>query len=369
MPERLNIDAAVIGAGVEGLAVARALALAGHEVVVFEQGPAIGRETSSHNSGVIHSSINNDHLRTPYKAQFCRIGNEMFYAYCDNSGVPYKKTGKLTVATSYDQIPRLDKIKRQAVANGVTDLQDLGSKDIRELEPNVCGVQGLFSPSTGIVDVDQLMKSIESDAKRAGAVIRLDSPVLGGRVEDNGIELSIGDREGATVLCKKVINCAGLYASIVARSIEGIPPESIPETYYAKGNYFTVTDKPFKHLVYPMPVEGGLGVHVTLDLEGNVRFGPDVEWIDQLGSNQYDVDSSRAESFYAAIRRYYPQLRDGSLQPGYSGIRPKLSRQGEPERDFMIRRDGCYVGLYGIESPGLTASLAIAKYVKKLLEG
>lgn len=363
-PER--IDVAIIGAGVIGLAIARALTLVGREVIVFETEPHTGRHTSSHNSEVIHSGI---YYKTPLKAKLCVEGRTALYNYCANNDVFFNRLGKLIVASSEDEVSKLRVLMEQGKANGVDDLKWLDAGEVKGFEPSVNAVKGIFSPSTGIIDSEDLMRCLKRDALNNGANILTSTPVDGGEIKDNGIELILADSDRSQVLCDVVINCAGLFASKVARSIRGIPPKTIPQTYFAKGNYFTINDSPFTHLVYPLPAQGGLGIHATLDRLGNVRFGPDVQWVDSI---DYGVDANRASSFYPAIRRYYPSLRDGTLQSGYAGIRPKITPQGGAESDFNIcdRKihgiDGL-VNLYGIDSPGLTSSLALADYVSSLV--
>lgn len=366
--EGLKLDVAVIGAGIIGLAVARAFAMEGREVIVFETEPGIGMHTSSRNSEVIHSGIYYPET-TPLKAALCVDGRVKLYEYCEANGVKNKKIGKLLVALTESEIPKLEGLKKQGEKNGVNDLEWIDQKDVKEFEPLVSAVLGLFSPSTGIVDSHGLMESLKRDCAKNKTVIMTSAPVIGGKVKDNGVELILYDGDQTSVLCRTVVNCAGLWASTVANSIKGLPKKNIPATYFAKGHYFTINGKPFSHLVYPMPVAGGLGVHVTLDIEGNIRFGPDVQWTNKI---DYSFDNGREGDFYTAIRKYLPSLQDGSLQPGYTGIRPKLARQKEPDRDFVISGpkdhgiDGL-INLFGIESPGLTASLAIAERVRSEL--
>lgn len=359
MTER--IDCAVVGAGVVGLAIARALALAGREVLVLEAAGLIGSETSSRNSEVIHAGIY--YATESLKARLCVAGKRRLYDYCASRGVPHRRIGKLIVATRPDEIAGLDALASNAAANGVTDLERLGPAEIRAREPAVAAVAGLFSPSTGIIDSHGYMLALQGDAEAAGAAFAFHSPVLAGAVAPEGIRLEIGGAEPITLLCRSVVNAAGLGAPAVARALRGLDPATVPPLHLCKGSYFTLAGRtPFRHLVYPMHVGSWLGIHVTLDLAGRARFGPDVEWVDRIG---YDVDPGRAEGFYAEIRRYWPELPDGALIPGYSGIRPKLQPAGGPVTDFLIQgpaRHGVpgLVNLYGIESPGLTSSLAIA---------
>ena len=363
-----RLDAVVIGAGVVGLAVARALALAGREVVVLEAADAIGTETSSRNSEVIHAGIY--YPPGSLKARFCVAGKHALYRYCDERGIPYRRCGKLLVATAENQLPKLHAIRQQAEANGVTDLQPLTAAEAHALEPELRCVAAYLSPSTGVVDSHAFMLALQGDAESHGAMVAFKSPVAGGAVREDGIEIATGGDEPLRVLARTVVNSGGLHAQHVAASLEGFPRAHVPPTYYAKGNYYSLVGKsPFSRLVYPMPNEAGLGVHITIDLGGQARFGPDVEWIDEIG---YDVDPRRADSFYAAIREYWPGLQDGRLAPGYSGIRPKIVGPKDKAADFVVqgpREHGVpgLVNLFGIESPGLTCALAIAERVREAL--
>ena len=368
MSER--VDVVVIGAGVVGLAVGRALAHRGREVLIVEAEPTFGSHTSSRNSEVIHAGIY--YPTGSKKARSCVRGKALLYDYLEQHAVPHRRLGKLIVATRDDEVPALEKILLQAQANGVGDLEWLDARRVAELEPAVRAVRGLFSPSSGIVDSHAVMASFLRDAREARAELVLSSPILSGVVTDGGIELAVGGADPVSIACNVVVNSAGLFAQNVARSIRGVPGHSIPGTFYAKGHYFTLSGKsPFSHLVYPVPAPGGLGVHVTLDLAGQARFGPDVSWIDGV---DYAFDEDRASSFYAAARAYYPELRDGALLPGYTGIRPKLSPAGSPAGDFIVQGPSDHgipglVQLFGIESPGLTSSLALAEEVCALVEG
>ncbi len=353
-----KLDAVVIGAGVVGLAIARALALAGREVVVLEAEDAIGTHTSSRNSEVIHAGIY--YPKGSLKARSCVEGKQLLYQYCDSHGVPYRRCGKLIVATNPDQEKELLSISEKARANGVTDLKRVTKEEALQMEPELSCVAALHSPSTGIIDSHALMLAYLGDAEAHGAMLALKSAFRKAVVK-NGFEVHV---EGADpIRCAVLVNSAGLRAPSVARGIEGYDPQRSPRELYAKGNYYSLARRsPFSRLVYPVPEPGGLGVHVTLDLAGRARFGPDVEWTERI---DYAVDPRRAERFYAAIRRYWPGLPDGALLPGYAGIRPKTAGPGEPPADFEIqgpREHGVrgLVHLFGIESPGLTASLALA---------
>ena len=359
-----SVECVVIGAGVVGLAVARELAQRGHETLILEAESSIGTAISSRNSEVIHAGIY--YPAGSAKARFCVAGKALLYDYCEARGVEYRRCGKLIVAADEAQIPALRFIESMARANGVDDLGWLTDGEARALEPQLNAVAALSSPSTGIIDSHGFMLALQGDFEQAGGVIALRSPLLGGRYDGEVIHLQAGTADATSLAASIVINCAGLYAQEVAHRIDGVPKWSIPPAYFAKGNYYVLQTKtPFSRLVYPVPETGGLGVHLTLDLAGQARFGPDVEWVERP---DFTIDPRRAESFYAAIRRYWPGLPDGSLQPGYAGIRPKLSGPGEPAADFLIQGPDIHgvpglLNLYGIESPGLTSSLAIAGHV------
>ena len=363
-----HIDCVVIGAGVVGLAVARALAQAGREVVVLEAEGAIGMGTSSRNSEVIHAGIY--YPTGSLKARLCVAGKAALYDYCAARHVAHRRCGKLIVATDESQSATLESIRDRAAANGVDDLRLLTRGEVHALEAELEVVAALLSPSTGIVDSHALMLALQGDAEAAGAVLAFESPVQGGRIGDGFIELDVGGSEPSCWRVDTVVNSAGLYAQRIAASLEGFSASQVPPTYYAKGNYFALDKRAnFTHLIYPVPEAAGLGVHLTLDLGGRVKFGPDVEWVEQV---DYPVDPARGDAFYAEVRKYWPALPDGSLHADYAGIRPKLGGPGEPASDFRIDgpdRHGVagLVNLFGIESPGLTASLAIADEVARLL--
>ena len=358
------VDCVVAGAGVVGLAVARALALAGREVIVLEAAEGIGTETSSRNSEVIHAGIY--YPAGSLMARFCVAGRKQLYGYLVEKGVPHQNCGKLIVATNEFEDGKLEEIRRRAAVNGVDDMRILTAAEAVSLEPNLRCTSALLSPSTGIIDSHSYMVALQGDAENAGAVVVFHSPVLGGRAVPGGIEIDVGGAEPMSLRCNLFVNSAGLHAPALAGGIAGMPRERIPTAYYAKGNYFTLSGRsPFSRLIYPVPVPGGLGVHLTIDLGGQARFGPDVEWIEAI---DYRVDPRRADSFYAAVRTYWPDLKDGALQPGYSGIRPKIVPKGAPGQDFVIQGPQTHgvpglIHLFGIESPGLTASLAIAAHV------
>ena len=363
-----HIDTLVIGAGVIGLAVARALARQGHEVIVAEAEAAFGHHTSSRNSEVIHAGLY--YPTGSLKARLCLAGRASLYRYCAARAVPHRRLGKLLVATQAGDTPRLTHIAQRAAANGVNDLRWLEQAELADLEPALAGHTALLSPSTGIVDSHALMLALLADAEAAGALLALASPVVGGRIEPDGLVLTIGSDTPYYLHARHVVNAAGLWAQRVAAAIDGLPADSIPPLHYARGVYFTLSGRaPFSHLIYPLPVAGGLGTHLTLDLAGQARFGPDVEWVDAV---DYHVDPARAGGFYQSIRQWWPGLPDGALQPGYAGIRPKLAAPDEADADFVIqdaRQHGVpgLINLYGIESPGLTSCLALADEVARRL--
>lgn len=362
-----RVDCVVIGAGVVGLACARALALAGREVIVLEAAGSIGTETSSRNSEVIHAGIY--YPPGSAKAELCVEGKSLLYRYCEEHGVAHRRCGKLIVATCAAQTATLHKILAQAAANGVHDLRLLTMDEAKAMEPQLRCVAALLSPSTGIIDSHGLMLAYQGEAEDRGAMLALQSPVTGGAVEAGGIMLEVGGAEAMRIFARTVVNSAGLMAQRIAAALRGFPPDKVPPCYYAKGNYYSLAARsPFTHLIYPVPEAAGLGVHLTLDLAGQARFGPDVEWIAEI---DYDVDLRRADGFYRAIRDYWPGLKDGQLAPGYAGIRPKLGGPGQPASDFLIQGADEHgvaglVNLFGIESPGLTASLALANQVAQI---
>lgn len=361
-----DIECLVIGAGVIGLAVARALARAGREVVVAEAHTAIGQEISARNSEVIHAGIY--YPKDSGKARFCVAGKQALYRFCADYGVGHKNCGKIIVATNAHQAEQLTAIAARAAANGVGDLQKLSKTDLQALEPELEGVAGLLSPSTGIVDSHAFMLALQGDLEAHGGTVALASPVEAARRRGAWIELDIGGDTAASLTARTVILASGLTAPLLARRFEDVAAEAIPQAYFAKGNYFSLARRaPFSRLIYPVPEPGGLGVHLTLDLAGRARFGPDVEWLDVSDPAQIDyrVDPARGDKFYAAIRSYWPDLRDGELAADYSGVRPKIAGPGQPDADFRIcdhAGDGMpgLIALYGIESPGLTSGLAIA---------
>jgi L-2-hydroxyglutarate oxidase LhgO len=367
-----KIDCVVIGAGVVGLAVARSLALGGREVFVVEKHTAIGMETSSRNSEVIHAGLY--YPTGSLKARLCVTGRDALYAYCEERGVAHQRCGKLIVATSEAQMEKLSAIHAQAHLNGCNEVIALNAAQAQSLEPALSCVAALSSPNTGIIDTHAYMLALQADAENAGALFALGSEIVTGRVTEHGIVLKVRSTDGteSEFEVDTVINCGGLWASHIAAQVDGLDQASVPTPYFAKGSYYSLAGKvPFTRLVYPVPGDDGLGVHLTLDLGGQARFGPDVEWLENpAGEIDYTVEPRRADGFYREIRAYWPQLPDAALEPAYAGIRPKISAPGTPAADFLFSQHGCvhYLGLYGIESPGLTASLAIAEHVHKLLD-
>jgi len=354
-----QVDAVVIGAGVVGLAVGRALALSGREVFVLESENAIGTGTSSRNSEVIHAGIY--YPAGSLKARLCVQGKQMLYAYCAERGVAHKQLGKLIVATTPEQVLALDGIMAKAAANGVHDVQKLTAAQACEA--------ALLSPSTGVIDSHGYMLALQGDMENAGGLLALVSPVqhIGLKHGTATHPIRVTTEDGTELACKVLVNAAGLSAVAMAERMDGLDKSLLPQAHYAKGNYFTLAGKaPFSRLIYPVPEKAGLGVHLTLDLGGQAKFGPDVQWVDDPTDLQ--VDPRRGDAFYAEVRKYWPALKDGALQAGYSGMRPKINAPHEAAADFMIQGPAEHgvpglVNLLGIESPGLTSSLAIADEV------
>ncbi len=365
MPE--EVGTVVIGAGVVGLAIARALALSGREVLLLEREGAFGTITSARNSEVIHAGIY--YPKDSLKARLCVAGRHALYAYAAAHGIPHRRCGKFIVACDPEEVGQLSGIASRARANGVDDIAELTAAEARAMEPALACHGALHSPSTGIVDSHALMLTLLGEAENAGAMLVMNTDVTGLAAAPQGYLVRTGGDEPMELIARELVNSAGLGAPALAQAMDGLPDEAIPQQWIAKGNYFSLATKaPFSRLIYPAPVAGGLGIHLTLDLAGRGRFGPDVQWIEE---DDYSVDPARGALFYDAIRRYWPELPDGVLAADYAGIRPKLSRAGNP--DFRI--DGAemhglpgHVGLYGIESPGLTSSLAIAEMVREMLD-
>jgi L-2-hydroxyglutarate oxidase LhgO len=354
----------VVGAGVVGLAVARAAALAGHEVVVAEATTGIGSGVSSRNSEVIHGGLY--YPTGSSRARHCTRGRRLLYAYCASHGVPHRKCGKLVVATNEAERDRLAAVYKQAQINGVEGVEIIEGAEAKRLEPELACVAAMRSPETGIIDSHHFMLALRGDLEDRGGMVAFASPIERLKPTNDGWDAALGGSEPQWLHFDAVVNCAGLGAQRLARATEGYPAERVPRLVLAKGNYFGFVGRPaFSRLIYPVPVPGGLGVHVTLDLAGRMRFGPDVEWIEH---ENYDVDPVRAQAFYARIRDYWPRLPDNSLAPDYAGVRPKLTGPGEAAADFMIegpRQHGFrrLVHLFGIESPGLTSALSLAEQV------
>jgi L-2-hydroxyglutarate oxidase LhgO len=368
-----RVDAVVVGAGAVGLAVARARALRGRETIVLEATAGIGNGTSSRNSEVIHAGLYD--APTSLKARLCVAGRRLLYPYCESRGVGHSRCGKLVVAGTAAQVEQLRAIERRALANGVEGLRWLSGAEARELEPALEGGAALLSTATGIVDSHALMLAYLGDLENAGGALVVRSPLESAVTRGDGFVLRVGGDAPLEIEAGVLVNAAGLHAQEIARRIDGLDPARIPRAWFAKGNYYALAGRsPFTRLIYPVPEPGGLGVHLTLDLAGQARFGPDVEWldVDSPDAIDYSVDPARSAAFYAAIRRYWPALQDGTLAPAYSGVRPKLQGPGAPPSDFVLQGPEAHgvaglVNLFGIESPGLTASLAIAGEVARRL--
>ncbi len=362
-----QIDCAVIGAGVVGLAVARALALGGREVIVLEREAAIGTGISSRNSEVIHAGIH--YPQGSLKARLCVRGKQALYAYAQAQRIAHRRCGKLIVATEPGQVEALEAIIVKARANGVDDLALLTQAQAQAMEPQLHCVAAVHSPSTGIIDSHALMLSLQADMENAGGLLVLQSAVARAECASDGIVLAMAD--GTFLRCVNVVNAAGLAAPSLARRFAGLQPEWVPTPHFAKGSYFSLPGRsPFSRLIYPVPEAGGLGVHLTLDLGGQAKFGPDVQWVDSPDDLQ--VDPARGAAFCARVHTYWPGLPEAALQAGYAGIRPKISGPGEPDCDFLIQGPGEHgvpglVNLFGIESPGLTSCLAIADQISEML--
>ncbi|MGY5775217.1 NAD(P)/FAD-dependent oxidoreductase [Rhizobium sp. LEGMi135b] len=366
----IELECVVIGGGVIGLAIARELSLEGRHVVVLEAEDTVGAVTSSRNSEVIHAGLY--YPRESLKAELCVLGKAQMYEYCERHHVPHRRCGKLVVASCASELSYLERLLVQASANGVEDCFIVDDKKLRQIEPQISGFAALVSPSTGIVDSHALMSSYVAEIEECGSHVVTRTPVLGGELIGDRIRLLLGGRDTTDVVANLVVNAAGLGAWSVSGSINGLEHRNIPQRHLAKGTYFSFGGRsPSKMLVYPVPEAGGLGVHLTLDMNGQARFGPDVEWVEAI---DYKVDPTRSGAFYSAIRKYWPGLPDGSLQPAYSGIRPKIvGFEGGGGGDFCIQGPNQtghpgYIALYGLESPGLTASLAIARKVNELLD-
>lgn len=366
-----DFDAVVVGAGAVGLACAARLAETGRRILVLEQAAHPGEGITSRNSEVIHAGLY--YPTGSLKHRLCVDGRRKLYAFLGSHNIPHRKCGKLVVATDEAEIAKIEALKERGAENGVEGLRLLTGAEAAAMEPRVTARAALFSPETGIFDSHQFLLTLIARIEARDSHVALNTPLVSGEPTAEGFAVETGGTDPTRITCHALINSAGLFAPEIARKIAGLSPDAIPRYRFAKGCYFRLTGRaPFAHLVYPAPVDGGLGVHATLDMAGNARFGPDVEWLPEgiaPGRLNYAVAPARVESFYAAIRRYWPGLPDGALTPDYAGCRPKLSAPGEPPADFAINGGDLpgLVSLYGIESPGLTASLAIAEHVAALL--
>ena len=364
------IDVLIVGGGVIGLSIAKNFAAKGREVIVLEKENTFGSITSSRNSGVIHAGVYYD--KDSLKAKFCTDGNSRMYEYCNKFNIPHKNTGKFIVATSEDEIPKLEEIFEKAEYNGVQGIKKVSGEYIKDKEPLVMCIEGLFVPSTGIVDQSTLMRAYVGELEENSGNIVFNSQFIKSEIINGKYQSKvISDGKDIIIESSIIINAAGLYAEQVAKNIIPLNNNFIPKTYFAKGNYFeTGKDLKIRHLIYPIPNEASLGLHLGLDLGMQVRFGPDVEWINEL---DYEVDKNRKELFYKDVIKYIPSIKKEHLRAGYSGIRPKLKNKGEGKSDFLIQNEDEHgmqnlVNLFGIESPGLTSSLVIGEYVSGLFD-
>jgi len=365
-----EVDTAIIGAGVVGLTIGNELSSSGKELLILESENNFGKITSSRNSGVIHAGIY--YPTNSLKSKMCVKGNKLIYDYCKKNSIPHLNTKKILVASSDDQINIIDKIKKQAEINGVEKIENLTNKQVSKLEPLISCKEALLIPSSGIIDSSQFMRSLVGKIEDSGGMISYNSKIFKIELQNEFFLLHINDEDKTIIKCKELINSAGIFATNISDLIEGIDKKFIPQTFYAKGNYFT-TGKNFgiKHLIYPIPEGFGLGIHLTLELDFSVKFGPDVEWTED--PNDYNVNLSRKSEFANEILKYFPSFDINLLQPGYVGIRPIMNKKDKLMRDFIIHtvedhRIPNLINLYGIESPGLTSSLALAEYVKELLK-
>ena len=365
-----KVDTVVIGAGAVGLAIAENLSKSGREVLVLESEDNFGKITSSRNSGVIHAGIY--YSENSLKSKFCVEGNQLLYNYCKKNHVPYENTKKLIVASSNDQIAIIDNIKIQAEKNGVTKIRKISQKEVQKIEPHIFCQEALLVPSSGIIDAIAYMRSLVGKIEECGGMLAFNSKVIKSSFSNNNFIVQVSGKEDTIIQCNQLINSAGLFASQVASRIEGLDKKYIPETFFAKGNYFSINkDLGIRHLVYPIPNEYSLGIHLTPELDYSVKFGPDFEWVDD--PKNYKVDIDKEKIFISEIKKYLPDLDPNSLNPSYAGIRPIIEKKDKLKRDFIIQTDTIHsipnlINLYGIDSPGLTSSLAIAKYVKEILD-
>jgi L-2-hydroxyglutarate oxidase LhgO len=368
-----KVDCIIIGAGVIGLAIAKEMAKQGFETIILERENSFGTITSSRNSEVIHAGIY--YPTNSLKSQLCVKGNNLLYKYCEENHISTKKCGKLIVATHINQLPELERIYSQAQANGVKDLSIISSKEANYLEPNLNCVSAIHSTSTGIIDSHSYMLSLLGHFENYGGHIVYKSPFKSAQfIDNNKFDVHIGGNSNVRIQTKYLINCAGLSAPKVAKLIYGMPRNKIPKIYFAKGNYFSLTGKsPFSRLIYPIPEPGGLGIHLTIDMDGASKFGPDVEWLNIESEEEinYQVDKNRSNMFYSSIQQYWPNIKEGSLEPNYSGVRSKINPNGPA--DFIFQSESEHglkglINLYGFESPGLTSSLAISQHVSNLIK-
>ena len=365
-----SVDTVVIGAGVVGLAIANELSKQNREVLVVEAEEDFGQITSSRNSGVIHAGIY--YPENSNKSKFCVLGNRLLYDYCKKYYVPYLNTKKILVASSLDQITVIDQIKNQAEKNGVENIKKISKTEVKNLEPLIFCEEALLIPSSGIIDVVSFMRSLVGQIEDSGGMIAYKSQLKKINFDGKKFILNVVNEDDIIIESKKLINSAGLFASEVANKIVELKKEFVPKTYYAKGNYFSVSkDFGIRHLIYPIPEGFGLGIHLTLELDHSIKFGPDVEWVDKL--DDYKIDIKRKKIFADEIIKYFPSFDTNLLQPSYSGIRPIMNKKDKTMRDFFIQGQNDHripnlINLYGIESPGLTSSLALAQHVRDLLQ-
>jgi L-2-hydroxyglutarate oxidase LhgO len=362
-PECYGAETVVVGAGVVGIAVARALAMAGHDVLVLEQERRIGLHQSSHNSEVIHAGIY--YSPSSVKARLCLEGRNRIYSFAKERGIPHRRIGKLVVATEADQIAKLQSMHRASISCGVEDVVLLDRAEAIAREPELECVAALWSPSTGVIDSHAYMLALQGEAEQNGATFVFNARFRSGELKPGGFRLHVEAPEPVQLECRQLVNCAGLCSPALVRTLAGYPEARIPKAWFARGNYFECQSRvPFARLIYPVPDAIGLGIHLTLDVSGRAKFGPDVELVDEVS---YSIDPGRAGQFYAPIRRYWPGLPDGALMPAYAGVRAKIGPRGAVQ-DFVIETESDHsvpglINLFGIESPGLTSSLAIGREI------
>ena len=365
-----KVDTVIIGAGVVGLAIAEILCRFGKEVIVLESEDDFGRITSSRNSGVIHAGIY--YLENSLKSKFCVEGNKLLYEYCQKNNIPFENTKKLLVASSNDQIEIIDEIQNKAEKNGVQGIRRITKQEVKNIEPLIFCEEALLIPSSGIIDAVAYMRSLVGKIEDSGGMLAYNSKLIKCELKNNRFTLYVSGQEETVIECNQLINSSGLFASDVANKIDGLEKKLVPKTFYAKGNYFSAgKNLGIRHLIYPIPEGFGLGIHLTLELDHSVKFGPDVQWIDD--PMDYSVDESKKNNFIVEIKKYFPSFDPDLLKPSYAGIRPILDNKDKSMRDFVIQDQSIHsipklINLYGIESPGLTSSLAIARYVKQLLD-